>query len=68
MDEDPRRRKSGRFKNMKKVKKRNMAAVCYKKKEEQLVFIRNQEEKRRKPTLKPQFVMNPTTMMVDKGK
>nr|GEZ32423.1 hypothetical protein [Tanacetum cinerariifolium] len=46
-----------------------MAAVFVtKERRTQFVFIRNQKEKKRKPTLKPRFVMNLTTMMVDEGK
>nr|GEZ85798.1 hypothetical protein [Tanacetum cinerariifolium] len=45
-----------------------VAVFVTKERRTQFVFIRNQKEKRRKPTLKPRFVMNPTTMMVDKGK
>ncbi|GJS64013.1 hypothetical protein Tco_0678577 [Tanacetum coccineum] len=67
-EEKKKKRADSREKNKKKEEEENMDAfLVTKERRTQFVFIRNREEKRRKPTLKPRFMMNPTTMMVDKG-
>ncbi|GKA30843.1 hypothetical protein Tco_0717148 [Tanacetum coccineum] len=50
-----------------KKKKTWMRFLLLKERRTHFVFTRNREEERRIPTLEPRFVMNPTTMMVDKG-
>nr|GEU93725.1 hypothetical protein [Tanacetum cinerariifolium] len=66
--EGKRRKADSKSDGKEKKKKKTWLRFLLQRKTNTVCVHKKSRRKERKPTLKPRFVMNPTTMMVDKGK